>query len=472
MKQNTTLFFSILVTLFGARVNAIDIPILKQIHVSHFMCPDLTGRYQPEPIEVDPERRIKILTSGLREDASPNIDAADIRIDSADPSLVMPVTLPNGVTKYRVNFSGLRYIEANHPDEFYRGGIFRVHQSRGFYADGTEMKGAYHNASWPWDAVIYTNARGEQIAFGGVMAQPGPGFLPNMTQNWTRSRWWGKVVHREIAPGKFEEQIWWQGPLHDFNRQPHKTWVGHGYGGTLLTRFNPATGLHEPVRLPNGNYLLFYERVVEEKATPDGRILPWVTTMFAREVDPLMHTTVGEEVLVTNIRSPVTNEYFQATRRGSAGAIEGYLAEGGNVLYDMQNQGYIKAWSANDYVGRYGIYLDYLPPGANPKSMYKPVTDASGELIDFAQTMNLRKIMDATWLGRPQLEYDRRGKLWLKFHFVPRSSIPVGAPHTGWPTAQQYLHYGRITAIAPVRIEYNWQGQPNLKLDIDPRFNR
>ncbi|RYZ64683.1 MAG: hypothetical protein EOP05_21675, partial [Proteobacteria bacterium] len=97
------------------------------------------------------ERRIKILVSGLRKDAVSTIDPADQKIDFADPSLTMPITYPNGVTKYRINASGLRYIEADRPDDFFRGGIFQVQRSRGFYPDGSEMRGAYHNEAWSWD---------------------------------------------------------------------------------------------------------------------------------------------------------------------------------------------------------------------------------------------------------------------------------------------------------------------------------
>jgi hypothetical protein len=64
------------------------------------------------------------------------------------------------------------------------------HRSRGFYKDGPEMTGAYHNEAWPWDVVIYKNDLGEWIALGGVMEQPEPGQLPNVARdNRTRSRW-------------------------------------------------------------------------------------------------------------------------------------------------------------------------------------------------------------------------------------------------------------------------------------------
>jgi hypothetical protein len=414
------------------------------------------------------ERRIKRITSGTRKDADPNIDAADIRIDSADPSLVMPITYPNGVTKYRINFSGLRYVEANSPREFYRGGIFKVQQSRGFYADGTEMVGAYHNASWPWDVVIYKNDFGQNIALGGVMMQSKKGELPNVaTDNVTRSRWWGEVKHVEVRPGVYEEHIIWQGPVHDFNYQKQVGWNHHGYGGTLLTRYNPKTKQHELVKLPNGNYLLFYERVLESKTLPNGEVIPWITTLFVREMDRSMTRTVGEEIMVTDIISPKTKKPFKATERVLG--LGGYLAEGGNVLVELQRRYALKAFSGNDYVGQYGIYLDYLRTGQNLKSKFLPVMDHNGELVDFAKTLNLRKLLNATWLGRPQMEYDPDGKLWLRFHYVDISTIPKGAPIEGWPTADQFLHFGRVTAQVPIKITYE-NNIPKIELDIDPQF--
>jgi hypothetical protein len=417
------------------------------------------------------ERRIKKMTTGERRDADSNMDPADIRIDSADPSLIMPITYPNGVTKYRINFSGLRYIESNSPRDFFRGGVFKVHRSRGFYADGTEMVGPYHNASWPWDVVIYKNDFGQNIALGGVMEQPRPGVLPDVAvDNPTRTRWWGKVKHVEVSPNVFEEHIIWQGPVHDFNYSKSKTWELHGYGGTLLTKFNPKTGEHELVKLKNGNYVLFYERVSEVKKNEHGHQSPWVTTLFVREMDPSMTKTVGPEIMVTDIISPVTNKPFKATERGFGKNLEGYLAEGGNVLIELAQKTAIKAFSGNDYVGKYGIFLDYLPTGKNLKSMFTPVMDSHGELIDFATTMNLRKLLNATWLGRPQMEYDPDGKLWLRFHYVDINSIPHGGPIEGWPSADQFIGYGRTTAQIPVRIEYDKKNQPRLELDIDPQF--
>ncbi len=415
------------------------------------------------------ERRIKILTTGNRINASADMDPGDFKIDSADPSLIMPIHYPNGVIKYRINFSGMRFIEADRPEDFFHGGIHTVRRSRGFYADGTEMVGPYHNASWPWDVVIYRNDRGENIALGGVMRQPAPGELPDVARdNKTRSRWWGKVVHVKNAQGIIEEHIIWQGPVHDFNIHPQNpdSWVYHGYGGTLLTQFNPKTGEHELIKNSRGNYILFYERVTEEKLMPDGQSKPWVTTMFARDMDPSMTHTVGEEYPVTDLISPETHTYFKALKRGGENENDGYLAEGGNVLIERSTHTMIKAFSANDYVRQYGIYLDYLPKGADPESMFKPVIDQNGELIDFAKTMNLREILDATWLGRPQLTYDPTGKLWLECHFVPKSSIPPGGPIEGWPSREDFVKYGRISAIVPVRIEMV-KGQPHLVLDLD-----
>jgi len=407
------------------------------------------------------QRRIKVITAGIRETAASNIDSADLMIDSADPSLVMPLHYPDGTTRYRINFSGLRYIEAPRPEDFFRGGVFHVQRSRGFYRDGTEMTGPYHNASWPWDVVIYRNDAGENIALGGVMRQPAPGALPNVARdNPTRSRWWGRVEHHALGGGKFEERIIWQGPVHDLNEN-HSGWLYHGYGGTLLTHFNRHTGVHEPVKNENGNYLLFYERVTEEK---DGK--PWVTNMFVREINPLLTKSVGHEVVATRLTSERSGTYFEATRRGGKNQEDGYLAEGGNVLVERRTGLIIKAFSGNDYVRRYGIYLDFLRPGANPKSTFEPVVDRNGELIDFAERMRLREIMDATWLGRPQLSYAPDGKLWMAFHFVPKQSIPQGEPVEGWPSAQGFLNYGRITALAPVRIVVR-DGRPELELDLD-----
>jgi hypothetical protein len=109
--------------------------------------------------------------------------------------------------------------------------------------------------------------------------------------------------------------------------------------------------------------------------------------------------------------------------------------------------------------------------GADPRQTFKPVVDENGELIDFAERMRLRELVNGTWLGRPQLERDPWGRLWMKFHFVPKESIPAGAPVEGWPSAKDFPEYGRITAIAPVKIVHDKNGQPLLELDIDPRFN-
>ena len=401
------------------------------------------------------ERRIKVLVSGNRKNAVSTIDPADKKIDFADPSLTMPITYPNDVTKYRINASGLRYIEADRAEDFLRGGIFHVQRSRGFYPDGTEMRGAYHNEAWSWDVVTYQNAKGEWIALGGTMKQPKAGELPTVAKdNPTRSRWWGLVKHVEITPGNYEEQIHWQGPIHDFNRVQRDGWDRHGYGGTLLTKWNPESKIHEPVRLKNGNFLIFYERVTQQKKMPDGRLVPYVTTMFSREMDPTLKNAVGPETLATEIISPVTGTYLEATKRGLPHEDEGYLAEGGNVFASETGE-YLKVFSGNDYVRKYGIYLDYLPKGSDPQSTFKTVVDESGELIDFATTTGLREIMRGTWIGRPQLEKAPDGKLWMKFHFVPLESIPKGGPVEGWPTARQFVEYGRITAIAPVKITHD-----------------
>lgn len=413
------------------------------------------------------ERRPHRKTSGDRIDAADNMDPADIRIDTADPSLVMPITYPNGVTKYRINFSGLRYIEANTPAELFMAGIKKVQRSRGFYKDGTEMVGAYHNDAWPWDVVIYKNDFGELIALGGVMEQQVPGQLPKVSDhNQTRSRWWGKVSHVEKSPGVFEEHIIWQGPVHDFNIAGHKGWNYHGYGGTLVTQFNPKSGIHEPIKNQNGNYTLMYERVTEEK---NG--LPWITTTFMREIDPSLTKTVGPEMDVTNIHSPKTGKIFSAFRRGDDHHTSGYLREGDNVLKVIQNNQFIKAGSGNDYVRKYGIYLDYREPGSGLYGKYKNVVDHKGELIDFATTLGLREMVDGTWIGRPQLNYDPQGNLWLSFHFVPKDTIPLNAPVEGWPSAEDFPHYARITAMVPVKIVHDKKGQPHIVKDIDAKFS-
>lgn len=414
------------------------------------------------------ERRIKILTTGRRQDASPDMDPGDFNIDSADPSLIMPIIYPDGTKKYRINFSAMRYIEADSITSFFHGGVFKVRRTRGFYADGTEMVGPYHLSSWPWDVVIYKNKDGKNIALGGVMKQPAPGTLPNVAEhNKSRSRWWGDVRYVKNWKGEYEEHIIWQGPVHDFNQNPLSpdSWIYHGYGGTLLTQFNPVTGEHELVKNKNGNYVLFYERVTEEKANAHGIMLPWVTTMFSREMDPSLTHTVGPEVQVTNLINPRTGNYYKSTKRGTETVHDGYLGEGGNVLIEKRFNMPIKAWSANDYVRKYGIYLDYRPANSDPMGMYKPVVDKNGELIDFASKLDLRKIMNATWVGRPQLIYDPQGNLWLLFHFVPIESIPKGGPVEGWPSAEHFVKYGRITAMAPVAIKLVG-GQPHLILDV------
>lgn len=411
------------------------------------------------------ERRPIVKTSGAREDASKDIDPADFRVDTADPSLVMPITYPNGVTKFRVNFSGLRFIEANSPAELFQPGIRKVMRSRGFYKDGTEMVGAYHNDAWPWDVVIYKNDAGQQIALGGVMEQKESGKLPKVSEyNRTRSRWWGTVSHVEVSPGIYEEHIVWQAPVHDFNIAKHQGWEYHGYGGTLVTAFNPATGIHEPIKNKNGNYTLMYERVIEERHG-----MPWMTTTFMREMHPSLTHTVGPEIEVTNVISPVTGQLFKALMRGDSHQTEGFLREGDNVLKERNRNQFVKAGSANDYVRQYGVYLDYREPGADAVGPYKNVVDEQGELIDFATTMNLREMMNATWVGRPQLNYDPSGKLWLFFHFVPRDTIPAGGPVEGWPSAEDFPKYARITAMLPVKFKYDRKGQPHLVKDIDSK---
>ncbi len=418
------------------------------------------------------ERRPITLTSGLPQDTLNGADPMDVKIDSADPSLIMPITYPNGVTKYRINFSGLWFIEADRPEVFFKGGVHKLKRSRGFYKDGTEMRGAYHFEAWPWDAVIYKNAEGELIALGGVMEQAEPGKLPSVSDhNRTRSRWWGKVFHVEIEKDVFEERIVWQAPIHDFNLAGHTGWKYHGYGGTLMTEFNPSTGFHEPIKNSRGNFSLLYERVTEEK---NG--MPWITTTFMREMHSSLKYTLGPEIPITNIISPATGLPFAALKRGGVNENHGYLREGDNGFkFLFRNKfnsfQFMKIGSGGDYVRRYGIYLDYCDINASMTCAYKNSVDESGELIDYADVLNLRKIYNATWVGRPELIYDPNGKLWLLFHYVPIDSIPSGGAVEGWPTQEHFTSYGRITAMFPVEMKHNNLGQPRLVADIDPKFS-
>ncbi len=301
------------------------------------------------------------------------------------------------------------------------------------------------------------NDLGEWIALGGVMEQPAPGQLPKVHNSIAPDRdVWGTVKHVEVADGVYEEHITWQGPVHDFNRAKHRSWIYHGYGGTLVTKFNSKSGVHEPIKTENGNYILVYERVTEERDN-----MPWLTTTFMREMDPSLKFTTGPEIEVTNLISPKTGEYFQALRRGFGGKLEGYLREGDNVLFELSRKQYIKAGSANDYVGNYGIYLDYLEPGQGPIGKYKNVVDDKGELIDFATHLKLREL-GLTWVGRPQLMYVGRNDLRLALHGVETKNLPADAPHSGWPTCEQFCHYGRVTLLVPVKITWDKQGQPLL----------
>jgi hypothetical protein len=140
-------------------------------------------------------------------------------------------------------------------------------------------------------------------------------------------------------------------------------------------------------------------------------------------------------------------------------------------LYEQSQGRWIKSFSANEFTGRYGIYLDYLPPGGDPHSTFEPVMNRSGELIDFASTLHLREILKATWLGRPVLEYAPDGKLWLRFHFVPTDLIPPGAPHEGLPPYELWGSYPRFIAQVPVKIQYTAEGVPMLAWDLDKDFS-
>jgi hypothetical protein len=414
------------------------------------------------------ERRPKIVTTGLPQDSF-GLNLQESSVDTADPSLTLPIVYPNGVKRYRTSYSGMRFSEFSTPEGVLKREHVKVTRSRGFYKDGTEMTGPYHLAAWPWDAVIHKNNLGQQIALGGVMEQPRSGVLPSVREhNYSRSRWWGIVKHIQVAPGVYEEHIYWQGPVNEFNvgQGARGSWMLHGYGGTLRARFNPQTREYELVKTKNGNYILDYERVSEERTGPNGEKFPWVTQMYSREFDPSLTKAIGPEFLSLSYISPKTLNPFRASRRGEEDAT-GYLIEGGNVHFDLETGITIKAFSAGDYVRDYGIYLSYQPRGADPLSQMMPVMDANGELIDFASTMGLRELMDATWVGRPLIEYAPDGSgLWLKFHFVPKTSLPPTAPITGWPSEEDFIKIGRITAEVPIKITYDHKGLPHLELDI------
>jgi hypothetical protein len=423
-------------------------------------------RREADSVDGPIQRRIKILTDGT----SSNPESPFI-VDSPDPSMILPIRYPNNETRFRINFTGMFYIEAENPETFFRGGIFTIQHSRGFYEDGTEMELLYDGSASPWDVVIYENDDGEQIAFGGVMPQPEKGKLPDLSMNATRSRWWGTVSHRKLKSGGYEEKIYWQAPLHDFNRQDREeVWEGHGYGGILLTKFDEAQGFHVPEKMPNGNFLMFYERVAEEKEAPDRGVLPWITTLFSRELTPDLKSSTGPEHLTSSVISPITNDYFDAVCRGDR-AENGFLIEGASILFEKDRGQWIKSFSANEFTGRYGIYLDYLPPGADPRELFNPVMDRKGELIDFASVLHLREILKATWVGRPVLEYAPDGKLWLRFHFVPTDLLPKGAPHEGLPPYELWGSYPRFIAQVPVKIEYSREGVPTLAWDLDDEFS-
>jgi hypothetical protein len=411
------------------------------------------------------QRRIKIITDGHT-----TLKDSPFIVDSADPSLVQPISYPGHPTRYRISFTGMFYIEASDPADFFRGGIFPIQRARGFYPDGTEMEILYDGAASPWDVIWVQNHQGSQLAFGGLMEQSSPGELPGLDRNNTRSRWWGEVKRVKLRSGKYEERIKWRKPLHDFNRRPRRNhWIGHGYGGTLLTSFDPAKGIHVPERLGNGNFLLFYERISHEEDGSGGPPRPWITNIFARELIPSLKNAAGPEYLSTDLISPLTGNYFSATARGLKGD-EGYLVEGPAVFREREHGQLIKTFSAGDFTGRYGIFLDYLSPGADPRGKFHPVTGEDGELIDFASVLNLREILNATWVGRPLLEYAPDGKLWLRFHFVPIDVLPPEAPVEGLPPYELWGSYPRFIAQVPVRIQFDKSGQPGLALDLDPAF--
>jgi hypothetical protein len=143
------------------------------------------------------------------------------------------------------------------------------------------------------------------------------------------------------------------------------------------------------------------------------------------------------------------------------------LAEGASVIRELERGYLIKSFSAGEFSGRYGIYLDYLPGSADPHLQFRPAVDETGELVDFADRLDLRELLNATWVGRPVLEYAPDARLWLRFHFVPIDILPDGAPIEGLPPFELWGSYPRFIAQVPVRIEYDQNGAPDLELDLD-----
>lgn len=462
--------------------------------------------YSADPVGLaEVQRRPKEMTSGDHADTVGVVNQGDVRLDNADPSIVQQIVYPDGTVKFRVGTSGHFFMEFDNPVDAYRGGIKKVSRSRGFYQDGTEFKGPYHPAAWPWDVVIYRNRDGEQIALGGVMRQPAPGQLPNVAEhNPSRSRTWGIVNHVKKADGTWEERVTFYKPVHDFNRRGggHQGWELHGYGGVLKTVFNPLKGYNEPLVDKDGFYELDYERVKTAK-TVDGRSMPWETNLFTRKMHPSLKTTVGPEVEIMPIKNPKTGDYFIGSRRGQNGKVDGYLLEGGNFFRSLTESIDLTVFSGGDYVSRYGIFMGQKK---YDETTYQPIVDRDGELIDFADTLNLRKIFNGNWVGRGLIEiaptdallkaiaekravvydeqpgkvYDRKTHkliyeaskhLWLRFHYLDLSTLPEGYSGDGWaPSYEIFVQLARLVAQVPVKLVKDKKGQYYPVLDVEPKF--
>jgi len=444
----------------------------------------LTGATPARPLSCEPElltlsekrdpehsprslRTIKILTSGHHADSDGTIDPREPAIDTADPSAPFFLTLPNGKKVVRIYLSGLRYLQGATLEDLLKGGIQKVHKIRGFYADGTEMNGLYHEDSFPWDPELHVLDDGTMIGHGGVIPQVTPGTIPTVrNHNAARTRMWAKVEFVETKPGHFEERWHFQGSI--FGHTPtFDRWLSsqhfHNYGATF---FRWPDGRY--VRDEQGNYTMLFEGVTEERL---GK--PWNTEVFAIKVDPTLTRTIGTPILIQSTRKGKTRSvHFKASERQRG--TEGYLLEGGRPIAVKFNGRYrwIVAMSGGDYVTtRYGVHLSFND-SENPMSPYSPVLDSSGELIDFAHI--LRCLLHATWgPGRPSLFYDSFGRLWMAIHFISKHQIPDGEVKDGWPASpEEFIRRHRRTAVVPVKITFH-RGQPNLILDAsdaDPKL--
>ncbi len=417
------------------------------------------------------ERRIKILTTGRSDIES------EFLIDSPDPSVVHRVRYPNNTWGYRISFTGMFYIEAPSPKIFYQGGDFKILKSAGQYPDGTKMDFSYDGYASPWDTIIYQNTTGENIAFGGMMEQQTGGVLPELDFNWTRSRWWGTVQHIKNANGHYDETIHWQrsltrpaDELNEFN------WLGHSYGGTLLSHFDAKSQMLLPLLSAENNFTFFYETV-----TSDLHSMPWETSIVAKQLHGSLKKTLGETKLSVSPQKSDSSDFFEthhqnddqayyhAASRGE-NAQNGYLVEGPQVMVHEPTGVLLQTFSAGDFTGRYGMYLAFLPYAFDPLSRFEPAVDKYNELVDFAESLHLRDILQATWMGRPALDVDPDQNLWLRFHFVPVDILPPGAPIEGHPPYEYLGSYPRYAAQIPVKIVFDKQNRPAIEWDLDPEF--